>query len=141
MHKQGEPQTMQQSPHYDDVVAEVRSYLAERVSAVRAAGVPLERIVIDPGFGFGKTFEHNLALIRALPQLTGLGVPVLAGLSRKATLGRITGREPHERVYASIAAALYAAEQGARILRVHDVAATRDALAVWWTLSGRMPAK
>jgi dihydropteroate synthase len=139
MHKQGEPQSMQHNPHYDDVVAEVLAYLETRAAAAVAAGVERERVVIDPGFGFGKTFEHNLQLIRALPKLAALGVPVLAGLSRKATLGRITGREPHERVYASVAAALYAAEHGARILRVHDVTATRDALAVWRTLSGRMP--
>ena len=139
MHKQGEPQTMQQAPHYDDVVREVRDYLAERVAAAVSAGIARERIVIDPGFGFGKSFEHNLALLRELAAFTAFGVPVLAGLSRKAMLGRITGRDAHERVYASVAAALFAAEQGARILRVHDVTATRDALAVWWALSGRMP--
>ncbi|MDB5866282.1 MAG: Dihydropteroate synthase [Betaproteobacteria bacterium] len=139
MHKQGEPQTMQQSPHYDDVVAEVRDYLAQRVDAAIKAGVASESIVIDPGFGFGKTYEHNLALLAHLGSFEALGVPVLAGLSRKGMLGRITGREPQARVYASVAAALFAAERGASILRVHDVAATRDALAVWWTLSGRMP--
>jgi dihydropteroate synthase len=139
MHKQGEPQTMQQHPRYDDVVAEVRAYLGERVDAAIAAGVARDSIAIDPGFGFGKTYEHNLALLKHLPSFAALGVPVLAGLSRKAMLGKITGREPHARVHASVAAALFAAEQGARILRVHDVAATRDALAVWWTLSGRMP--
>jgi dihydropteroate synthase len=138
MHKQGEPQTMQQHPEYEDVVREVRDYLARRVEAAVAAGIERERIVIDPGFGFGKTYEHNLALLRELPVLTGYGVPVLAGLSRKGMLGKITGRAPDERVHASVAAALFAAEQGARILRVHDVTATRDALAVWWTLSGRM---
>jgi dihydropteroate synthase len=138
MHKQGEPQTMQQQPHYADVVTEVRDYLRERLEAALAAGVPRERIVIDPGFGFGKTFEHNLALLRDLPALAALGVPLLAGLSRKAMLGRITGRKPDERVHASVAAALFAAERGARILRVHDVTATRDAIAVWWTLSGRI---
>ena len=138
MHKQGEPQTMQQHPEYKNVVREVRDYLARRVEAAVAAGIARERIVIDPGFGFGKTYEHNLALLRELPLFTGYGVPVLAGLSRKGMLGRITGREPGERVHASVAAALFAAEQGARILRVHDVTATRDALAVWWTLSGRM---
>ena len=139
MHKQGEPQTMQEAPHYADVVAEVRDYLALRAEAAIAAGIAPERIVIDPGFGFGKTYEHNLALLRDLDRLTALGFPVLAGLSRKAMLGRITGREPGQRVHASVAAALYAAERGARIVRVHDVTATRDALAVWWTLSGRMP--
>jgi dihydropteroate synthase len=139
MHKQGEPQSMQQNPQYADVVSEVRAYLAGRIEAAVAAGVARESIAIDPGFGFGKTYEHNLALLKHLPSLAALGVPVLAGLSRKAMLGRITGREPQARVYASVAAALFAAEQGARILRVHDVTATRDALAVWWTLSGRMP--
>lgn len=139
MHKQGEPQTMQQRPHYHDVVSEVRDYLESRIEAAVAAGIARERIVVDPGFGFGKTFDHNLSLLRQLSDLTELGVAVLAGLSRKAMLGRITGREPHARVHASVAAALFAAERGARILRVHDVTATRDALAVWWTLSGRMP--
>jgi dihydropteroate synthase len=136
MHKQGDPQTMQQNPHYDDVVTEVRDYLARRLQAAVNAGIARERIVVDPGFGFGKTYDHNLALLRSLPALAALGVPVLAGLSRKAMLGRITGRPPHERVHASVAAAIYAAEKGARILRVHDVTATRDALAVWSALAG-----
>jgi dihydropteroate synthase len=139
MHKQGEPQTMQQRPHYEDVVREVRDYLAQRVATAISAGIARERIVIDPGFGFGKTFDHNLALLCELSSFTEFGVPVLAGLSRKGMLGKITGREADQRVHASVAAALFAAEHGARILRVHDVAATRDALAVWWTLSGRMP--
>ena len=140
MHKQGEPQTMQQSPRYDDVVREVFDYLAQRIDAALGAGIARECIVVDPGFGFGKTFEHNLALLRDLPRFEALGVPLLAGLSRKAMLGRITGRTaPRDRVHASVAAALFAAERGARILRVHDVTATRDALAVWRTLSGRMP--
>lgn len=134
MHKQGEPRTMQQNPQYDDVVREVREYLAQRVQAALGAGIAGERIVIDPGFGFGKTHDHNIALLRHLCALTSLGVPVLAGLSRKAMLGRLTGRAPHERVHASVAAALFAAERGARILRVHDVTETRDALTVWWAL-------
>jgi len=134
MHKQGDPRTMQQNPQYADVVAEVRDYLKSRIEAALRAGIERDRIIIDPGFGFGKTQEHNIALLRQLPELTGLGVPVLAGLSRKALLGRITGREPRDRVYASIAAALFAAERGARILRVHDVTETRDALSVWWAL-------
>lgn len=136
MHKQGDPQTMQQNPRYADVVQEVADYLAERVKAAQHAGIGRERIVVDPGFGFGKTYDHNLALLRALPELLKLGVPVLAGLSRKAMLGRITGRVAGERVYASVAAALFAAERGASILRVHDVTATRDALAVWLELKG-----
>jgi dihydropteroate synthase len=136
MHKQGDPQTMQQNPRYANVVQEVGDYLARRIEAAAHAGIGLERIVVDPGFGFGKTYDHNLALLRALPELRKLGVPVLAGLSRKAMLGRITGREAGGRVYASVAAALFAAERGASILRVHDVTATRDALAVWIELKG-----
>ena len=136
MHKQGEPQTMQQSPHYQDVVREVRDYLSARVAAVQAAGISRGRVIIDPGFGFGKTFEHNVTLLQGLPSLATLGVPLLAGVSRKAMLGKITGREPGNRVYASIAAALIAIERGANIVRVHDVAATRDALAVWLALGG-----
>lgn len=130
MHMQGEPRTMQLNPHYDDVTGDVRGFLADRVRAAEAAGITRERIVIDPGFGFGKTLEHNLTLLRELGTLTDLGCAVLAGLSRKAMLGRITGREPLQRVYASIAAALIAVQNGAHIVRVHDVAATRDALAV-----------
>jgi dihydropteroate synthase len=138
MHKQGEPQTMQASPQYEDVVRQVRDYLAARVDAAAGAGIARERIVIDPGIGFGKTFEHNLSLVRELAWLTDLGLPVLVGLSRKGLLGRITGREPHQRVHASVAAALFAVERGAHIVRVHDVAATRDALRVWEVLGGRI---
>lgn len=130
MHKQGTPDRMQADPHYDDVVAEVLAFLVQRVEAVRAAGVATERIVIDPGFGFGKMLEHNLELLRALERFAAAGPVVLAGVSRKAMLGRLTGRTVEERVYASVAAGLIAAQKGARILRVHDVAATRDALAV-----------
>jgi dihydropteroate synthase len=130
MHKQGTPQTMQQAPRYDDVVAEVGTYLRQRAAAAQAAGVDAGRIVVDPGFGFGKTLQHNLELLRGLDRLLP-GVPVLAGLSRKSMIGAITGREVGERVFGSVAAALIAAQQGAAILRVHDVAATRDALAVW----------
>lgn len=131
MHKQGDPQTMQQAPHYGDVVREVRDYLVARIDAAERAGIGRERLMIDPGFGFGKTLEHNLALLRELAQIAALGVPVLAGLSRKSMLGKITGHEAGERVFASIAAAVIAVENGARIVRVHDVAATHDALAVW----------
>jgi dihydropteroate synthase len=131
MHKRGEPQTMQQNPQYGDVVREVRDYLESRVRAAENAGVARERIAIDPGFGFGKGVEHNLALLANLRALTGLGVPLLVGLSRKAMLGRLTGKGPGERIYASIAAAVLAMERGASIVRVHDVPATRDALAVW----------
>jgi dihydropteroate synthase len=130
MHMQGTPGTMQQQPSYDDVVAEVKAFLLERVRAARAAGIALERIAIDPGFGFGKTLEHNLELLRHLREFEVLGVPLLAGWSRKSSLGKITGKPGSERLAASVAAALIAAQNGARILRVHDVAATRDALAV-----------
>jgi dihydropteroate synthase len=130
MHMQGTPGTMQQHPQYGDVVAEVKDFLRQRVATVHAAGVALERIVIDPGFGFGKTLEHNLELLRHLSEFEALGVPVLAGWSRKSSLGKITGKPAGDRLAASIAAALIAAQNGAAILRVHDVAATRDALAV-----------
>lgn len=130
MHMQGRPRTMQQAPQYADVVAEVKRFLAGRAAAAAAAGVAPEQIVLDPGFGFGKTVEHNLELLRHLNEFTALGYPLLAGLSRKSTLGAITGRAVGDRLHASVAAALLAAERGAAILRVHDVAATRDALAV-----------
>jgi dihydropteroate synthase len=131
MHKQNDPATMQLAPHYDDVVAEVKGYLRARVDAARSSGIARERIVIDPGFGFGKTMAHNLRLLRDFAQFGELGVAVLAGLSRKSTIGKITGREVGERVFGSVAAALLAVERGARVVRVHDVAATRDALAVY----------
>jgi dihydropteroate synthase len=131
MHMQGEPGTMQENPVYRDVVQEVRDFLGARVAAAVQAGIARDRIVVDPGFGFGKTLEHNLALLRALGELRSLGVALMAGLSRKAMLGRLTGREPRERVHGSVAAALLAVQNGAQIVRVHDVAATRDALAVW----------
>ena len=132
MHMQRDPATMQERPHYADVVGEVNTFLAQRIAALTAAGVPQGQIVIDPGFGFGKTTAHNLTLLRHLDQMRALGVPVLAGLSRKSTIGRVTGREaPKDRIHGSVAAALIAAQNGATILRVHDVAATRDALAVW----------
>ena len=131
MHKQGDPRTMQVDPGYQDVVREVRDYLAGRVAAAQAAGIARDRIAVDPGFGFGKNFEHNLDLLRALCQFTGLGAALVVGLSRKSVLGRITGREVGDRAFASVAAALVAVRNGAHIVRVHDVAATRDALAVW----------
>ena len=130
MHKQGDPQTMQQNPHYTDAVAEVKGFLKRRTDALVAAGIARDRIVIDPGFGFGKNLEHNLDLLRRLHELTELGLPVLAGLSRKSMLGKISGSEVDDRLYASVAAAVIAATKGARIMRVHDVKATRDALAV-----------
>jgi len=131
MHMQGEPQTMQAAPVYGDVVAEVRAFLVARALACEAAGIARERIVIDPGFGFGKTLAHNLALLRAIPTLAATGYPVLAGLSRKASLGQITGRNADERLPASIAAALAAVARGASIVRVHDVRETVDAMKVW----------
>jgi len=135
MHMQGEPGTMQVNPGYQDVVREVREYLAGRIAAAERAGIARDRIVVDPGFGFGKTVEHNLALLRALAEFRQLGVALMAGLSRKAMLGKLTGREPRDRVHASVAAALLAVQNGAHIVRVHDVAATRDALAVWQALN------
>ena len=137
MHMQGDPGTMQTNPSYQDVVREVRDYLAGRIAAAERAGIARERIVVDPGFGFGKTAEHNLALLRALAEFRQLGVVLLAGLSRKAMLGKLTGREPPERVHGSVAAALVAVQNGAHIVRVHDVAATRDALAVWNAVKGQ----
>ena len=131
MHMQGEPRTMQQNPRYDNVTGEVRDYLATRVMAAEAAGIARERIVIDPGFGFGKTLAHNLKLLRELREIGSIGCAVLAGLSRKSMLGKITGRDTAERIHASVAAALIAVQNGAHIVRVHDVAATRDALAIW----------
>lgn len=136
MHMRGEPRTMQADPHYDDVVAEVRDFLLDRVAACNAAGIANNRIVIDPGFGFGKTLGHNLALLRHLDRFVETGLPVLAGLSRKSMLGLITGKPVGERIHAGIAAALLAVQRGARILRVHDVAATCDALAVWQSVEG-----
>lgn len=130
-HMQGEPRTMQEAPHYDDLLAEVHRFLADRVLACEMAGIGRRRIVIDPGYGFGKTTQHNLLLLRQQSRLLDLGLPLLAGLSRKRSLGEIAGREVGERVFASVAAAVLAAEYGARILRVHDVAATVDALKVW----------
>jgi dihydropteroate synthase len=134
MHMQGAPLTMQQSPFYDNAVAEVRDFLSRRVLAATAAGIALGRLVLDPGFGFGKTLQHNLQLLRHLPEIEFDGLPLLAGLSRKSMLGTITGQSVDSRLSASIAAALLAVQRGARILRVHDVAATRDALAVWQAL-------
>ena len=137
MHMQGEPRTMQHAPHYDDVVGEVRAFLAERVSACRAAGIADARIVLDPGFGFGKTLEHNLTLLRRLEALRIEGLPLLAGLSRKSMIGTLTGKPSEARVHGSVAAALIAAQNGARILRVHDVAATVDALKVLTAVTDR----
>ena len=132
MHMLGEPRSMQEEPRYDDVVADVHRFLAERLFAAEMAGIDRKRIVVDPGFGFGKTREHNLQLLARLDRFTELGVPVLAGLSRKRTIGELTGRgEPAARVHGSVAAHLIAVDRGARIVRVHDVEATVDAVKVW----------
>ena len=136
MHKRGTPADMQRAPAYDDVVLEVADFLRSRVEAVCAAGIARERIVVDPGFGFGKSLEHNLQLLRHLREMAPAGITLLAGLSRKSMLGKITGRDAGERVFASVAAAVMAAERGANIVRVHDVAATRDALAVLNAVNG-----
>ena len=130
MHMQGEPGTMQVAPHYENVVREVRDFLAQRVACCGAAGIDASRIVLDPGFGFGKSLEHNLALFRALTAMAGNDLPLLVGISRKSMLGAITGQPVERRVAASVAAAVLAARKGAKILRVHDVEETRDALAV-----------
>jgi len=137
MHKQGNPESMQQAPHYHDVVAEVGAYLQRRVELCLAAGIRRERLVIDPGFGFGKTLEHNLQLLRTLPALeTRCGAPLLVGMSRKSMLGAMTGEPvPSERLGASVAVAMEAARRGARIIRVHDVKATRQALQVLQALA------
>ena len=134
MHMQGTPATMQADPRYDDVVAEVAGYLRERARALEAAGVARERIVIDPGFGFGKTLAHNIALFRALPALASMGYALLVGLSRKKTIGEITGRPVDERVAGSVAAALLAVQNGANFVRVHDVKETVDAINIWLAL-------
>lgn len=131
MHMQGEPGTMQASPAYRDVVLEVMAFLAARRDAARTAGIAGDRIVLDPGIGFGKKVEHNLALLARGAELLALGSPVLVGWSRKATLGAVTGRAVDQRLPASVAAAVLALERGAHVLRVHDVAATIDALRLW----------
>jgi len=131
VHMQGEPRTMQQAPTYADVLADVRGFLVDRAAACEAAGIARERIVIDPGFGFGKTLAHNLVLLRSIATLAATGYPVLVGLSRKSSLGAITGRSAGERMPASLAAALAAVARGAAIVRVHDVRETLDALKVW----------
>lgn len=130
MHSGGEPATMQDDPRYDDVVAEVEAFLRERIESCVAAGIPRELLIIDPGFGFGKTLGHNLALLADLARLAAIGPPVLVGLSRKSMIGTITGRAVHDRLAGSLALALEARRRGARILRVHDVAPTVDAIRI-----------
>jgi dihydropteroate synthase len=140
MHMLGEPRTMQRDPRYADVVADVKAFLHERMQAAVAAGVPEERISLDPGIGFGKTLEHNLALLQRLDELTDLGRPLVIGTSRKSFLGRITGRDVTGRIHGTTATCVIALERGARVFRVHDVAAVADALAVAAaTFAGRWP--
>lgn len=131
MHMKGEPRTMQQAPFYEDVVAEVRGFLEERVAALRQAGVAAQRIVLDAGFGFGKNAKHNYTLLKRMPELFFDDYPWLVGVSRKTMIGHVTGRAPHERLAGSLAGALAGIAAGASIVRVHDVAQTRDAMAVW----------
>ena len=130
MHMQGLPSTMQIAPHYEDVVLEVRDFLSQRMIAAQTAGSAAERILLDPGFGFGKTTAHNIALLQGLPEIAALGRPLLVGLSRKSVLGRITGNDIYVRLHASLAASVISAMKGAKIVRVHDVKATADALKV-----------
>ncbi|GAA5524108.1 dihydropteroate synthase [Microbulbifer aestuariivivens] len=136
MHMQGQPGTMQANPHYEDVVAEVAGFLRERLAACEAAGIDRSRVIYDPGYGFGKTDAHNLALLRNQLELAPEGIPLLAGLSRKSMIGRLLGREVSERLPGSLALAMLAAQRGARILRVHDVAATADVLALQALVDG-----
>jgi dihydropteroate synthase len=142
MHMQGEPRSMQRSPHYQDVVAEVAVFFEERIRACEGAGIPRQRLILDPGFGFGKTLEHNMQLLAGLAVLADLGPPLLVGLSRKSMIGALLGEVPvGERLYGSLAAAVLALERGARILRVHDVGATTDALRVAWAVITRQNEK
>ena len=142
MHMQGEPRGMQDDPHYDDVVGEVHRFLTDRLFACELAGMDRRKVLVDPGFGFGKTLEHNLELLRELRRFADLGAGVYAGLSRKSMIGAITGRNvPAERAAGSVAAAMIAAQHGAKLVRVHDVAATIDALAVWHAVDAHRPAR
>jgi dihydropteroate synthase len=130
MHMQGEPGTMQQNPRYGNVILEVKAFLQQRIAACESAGIASDRLILDPGFGFGKTLQHNLQLLRELSALAALGYPVLVGLSRKSMIGKLLKRELHERLPASVTLAVLAAERGAKLIRVHDVAATSDALQI-----------
>ncbi|AMX01826.1 dihydropteroate synthase [Microbulbifer thermotolerans] len=136
MHMQGQPGDMQLAPHYEDVVREVGTYFSARMRACEAAGIPRERVILDPGFGFGKDDNHHLALMRNLAALAPPDVPLLVGVSRKSMIGRLLNRELHERLPGSLALAMLAAERGAKILRVHDVAATVDVLRMWAIVEG-----
>jgi dihydropteroate synthase len=134
MHMHGEPLTMQVAPHYVDVVTEVAVYLQGRVAACERQGIARERLLLDPGFGFGKSLSHNMQLLKGLPRLTALGLPVVVGLSRKSIIGKLLGRDVEQRLPASLALAVLAAERGAAVIRTHDVAATADAVAMWVAL-------
>ena len=135
MHMQGEPDTMQMAPTYDDIVHDIAEFLSQRLADMSNVGIDLGRVIIDPGFGFGKTAEQNFELLARLGELCTKGQPVLVGLSRKSMISSVLDRPPEQRIYASVALALMAVERGARIVRVHDVAATFDALSMWQTLS------
>ncbi len=135
MHMRGEPKTMQQQPHYDSVVEEVQAFLLARVEACLAAGIERNKIIIDPGFGFGKTLDHNLQLLEALAQLKVLGLPILVGMSRKSMIGAILNNDTSERLYGGLALAAIAVRQGANIVRTHDVGPTSDAVAVAYAVS------
>jgi len=135
MHMQGDPGTMQQAPSYRDVVADVGDFLQRRVAACVAGGIGRERLLLDPGFGFGKTVQHNLELLRGLPRLAALGLPLVAGFSRKSMIGKLLGRDVAQRLPASLALAVLAVERGAAIIRTHDVGATVDAVAMWTALA------
>ena len=139
MHMRGEPRTMQDDPQYDDVVSEVKRHLEERLTEAVRRGIQEDKIHLDPGIGFGKTLDHNLELLRRLDEIVALGRPVVIGTSRKSFLGRLTGREVHDRVAATVATNVLAYEKGARIFRVHDVAPTRDALVVTAATMRRWP--
>jgi dihydropteroate synthase len=136
MHMRGDPGTMQTAPNYTDVVAQVSDFLRRRIAACEAQGISRERLLLDPGFGFGKSVEHNLQLLQGLPSLVALGLPVLVGLSRKSMIGKMIGRDVEQRLPASLALAVLAVERGAAIVRTHDVAATADAVAMWVALNG-----
>ncbi|MDG1682850.1 MAG: dihydropteroate synthase [Luminiphilus sp.] len=136
MHMQGEPDTMQQNPEYDDVMSGVRDFFTDRLNACEAAGLSRGQVILDPGFGFGKTAEHNFHLLARLRELCLTEQPILVGLSRKSMIASVLDKSPEERVFASVALALMAVERGASIVRVHDVAATADALAMWRALPG-----
>lgn len=137
MHMQGTPQNMQANPQYQDIVSEVKDFLQQRLQTARSAGISLDRLIIDPGFGFGKTLQHNYTLLSQLNEFTTLNVPVLAGLSRKSMLGTITGNSVGHRIHESIAATLLAVIKGAKIVRVHDVKANKDALSIYTAMQNR----